>query len=80
MPYKKTGPVIHFGKIRIGSTEIEISAEPENKYGCHAIETICWNSRIIKSQTLELLYKVHRKNERYEYVKAIDDYRIKENL
>ena len=63
-----------FGKIRVSNIDIDISAKPKNIYGRHRIEMLCWNGYIIKTQTLELLREVYDKNNRHEYVKAIDDY------
>ena len=63
-----------FGKININNIVIDISAKPKNIYGRHTIEMLCWNGHIIKSQTLELLYRVYQKNARDDYIKAIDEY------
>ena len=72
--YSKNDVVRFFGKISINNIVIDISAKPKNIYGCHTIEMLCWNGYILKSQTLELLLKVYKKNNRLEYVKAIEDY------
>jgi len=66
--------VRYFGKIRFDNFIIDISAKPKNIYGRHRIELLCWNGYIIKAQTLQLLRMVYEKNNRYDYVKAIDDY------
>ena len=67
-------PVSYFGKIHVNGFIIDISAKPQNIYGRHKIEMLCWNGYILKSQTLELLLMVYRNNNRHEYIKAIDDY------
>jgi len=67
-------PVSCFGRIHVNNIFIDISAKPKNIYGCLKIEMLCWNGYIIKAQTLELLLKVYKKNNRYEYTKAIEDY------
>ena len=70
----------YFGILRMHNTDIEISAKPENEYGRHPVETICWNGHIIKAQTLDLLYRVYCKNNRTGYIKKIEDHRADRGL
>ena len=67
-------PVDYFGKIHVNGFVIDISAKPQNIYGRHKIEMLCWNGYILKSQSLELLRLVYIKNNRHEYVNAIDEF------
>lgn len=66
------GPAGYFGTLFLDGVLFEISAQPDNRHGRHAIETLCWNGHILKAQSLELLYRVYQKSNRVDYQVLID--------
>ena len=63
-----------FGKLEIDGVNVEISALPQNQFGRHTIEMFCWNGHILKAQSLELLYKVYKKDARTAPCRAIEEF------
>lgn len=84
------GWVVDYFGVLFLNARIDLAFDPQNfadkpepcdfgLYAMNNIETVVWNGNIVKVLPLELQLQVNKRRERYERVKAIEDY-LKQNM